>query len=188
MREIVLSLRFLIAPVSTWERVRMGSKPAAVMEREWFYPLLSVAAASAFVQMFYGCTVAMALVRAVAVFAAFFLANVLCPILLSSILSRLQDEGKKPVSEREIRVFTMFNLSILVLVTIVQNLLPSPLIPLFIFPVYQLFLITKCADAFNVTNEEKKLVFVFGEFCVVLLVPLLIFIVLFQFMPQGDNL
>lgn len=188
MKIFILVLRFFAAPVSSWEIIRGKRLTAQQHERTWFYPLLALAGVSAFAQMLYGDTLTMSLIRAIAVFTAFFLGNILCPILLSYLLPKWQDPSKRPVLDSEIKLFTTIHLSVPVLVSIVQNLLPTPLLPLYIFPIYLLFTISKCAESLNVTNEEKKLLFIFVAFAIIILVPVAILSILWQFIPQENNL
>ena len=184
MRDLLSVLRFLVSPASSWAVARRSTRPVAEQERGWFYPLLAVVAASAFVQMAYGASLTASLVRAVALFSALFGGSLLCPVLISLSLQRLKTDGDRPVAEWELKLFSMYNLSVLALVAIIQNLLPVELLPLYILPVYLLFAISKCAPFFGISNEEKRMLFVFGTFLIIILVPLVILLILWQFMPQ----
>lgn len=189
MKELALVFRFLIAPASTWEILKENRKPIAEHEKDWFYPMLAITAATAFVQMFYGGTLISALIRAIALFTSFFLGSVLCPVAISYLYARLQgpNVGTVRVYESDIKIFVMFNLAVLAIVAIVQNLLPTPLLPLYILPIYLLFVISKCSVFFHIKIEENKLIFIFGAFAAIILIPLIILLILWQFIPQ-DNL
>lgn len=153
-------------------------------ERGWFYPLLAVAGASSFVQMLYGETLTVALVRGIAMFSAFFLGYMISPALASSVVRRLRTEKSESVTESDLKILTMFVYSIGVIVAIVQNLLPTPMMPLYIFVVYLLFVLSKCAEIFGADTDEKKIWFVFGVFLALALVPIVVVIVIMKFNPQ----
>ena len=120
MRDLLSVLRFLVSPASSWAVARRSTRPVAEQERGWFYPLLAVVAASAFVQMAYGASLTASLVRAVALFSALFGGSLLCPVLISLSLQRLKTDGDRPVAEWELKLFSMYNLSVLALVAIIQ--------------------------------------------------------------------
>ena len=86
MKDLLLALRFLIAPVSSWTMEKQNGHLPSKHERGWFYPLLAVAGASSFVQMLYGETLTVALVRGIAMFSAFFLGYMISPALASAII------------------------------------------------------------------------------------------------------
>ena len=170
MKDLLLALRFLIAPVSSWTMEKQNGHLPSKHERGWFYPLLAVAGASSFVQMLYGETLTVALVRG--------------PALASSVVRRLRTEKSESVTESDLKILTMFVYSIGVIVAIVQNLLPTPMMPLYIFVVYLLFVLSKCAEIFGADTDEKKIWFVFGVFLALALVPIVVVIVIMKFNPQ----
>ena len=181
MKDLLLALRFLIAPVSSWTMEKQNGHLPSKHERGWFYPLLAVAGASSFVQMLYGETLTVALVRGIAMFSAFFLRSA---ALASSVVRRLRAEKSESVTESDLKILTMFVYSIGVIVAIVQNLLPTPMMPLYIFVVYLLFVLSKCAEIFGADTDEKKIWFVFGVFLALALVPIVVVIVIMKFNPQ----
>ena len=184
MKDLLLALRFLIAPVSSWTMEKQNGHLPSKHERGWFYPLLAVAGASSFVQMLYGETLTVALVRGIAMFSAFFLGYMISPALASSVVRRLRTEKSESVTESDLKILTMFVYSIGVIVAIVQNLLPTPMMPLYIFVVYLLFVLSKCAEIFGADTDEKKIWFVFGVLLALALVPIVVVIVIIKFNPQ----
>lgn len=187
MKIFFLVIQFLISPVSSWDKIKKKGLTAHQHEKYWFYPLLSIVAASAFAQMFYGESLSASLIQAVVFFTTFFLSNMLCPVLLSFLLPLLQEEGKK-VFDTDLKIFTMLHLSVLATVTIIQNFLPAQLPPLYIFPIYLLYTISKCAECLGVTSEDKKLTYVICLFLVLIVVPFALLAVLWQFIPVENNL
>ena len=89
MKDLLLALRFLIAPVSSWTMEKQNGHLPSKHERGWFYPLLAVVGASSFVQMLYGETLTVALVRGIAMFSAFFLGY-----MISSAVVVLDKDGR----------------------------------------------------------------------------------------------
>ena len=164
MKDLLLALRFLIAPVSSWTMEKQNGHLPSKHERGWFYPLLAVAGASSFVQMLYGETLTVALVRGIAMFSAFFLGYMISPALASSVVRRLRTEKSESVTESDLKILTMM--------------------PLYIFVVYLLFVLSKCAEIFGADTDEKKIWFVFGVFLALALVPIVVVIVIMKFNPQ----
>lgn len=117
-------------------------------------------------------------------FSAFFLGYMISPALASSVVRRLKTEKSESVTESDLKILTMFVYSIGVIVAIVQNLLPTPMMPLYIFVVYLLFVLSKCAEIFGADTDEKKIWFVFGVFLALALVPIVVVIVIMKFNPQ----
>lgn len=181
MKKISIVFRFLAAPNSSWVAEVEADRMAAEHEKEWFYPLLAIVGATSFVQMCYGVELVPALIRGIALFVAFFAAYMICPGLVQAILKK---SGSKRVSQNEVKIFTMYNLSIGAFVALVQNLLPAPLIPMYILLLYVLFVLSKCAPLFGITTDDKRMLFVFGTFAVYLFIPLLILLVLLMMIPD----
>ncbi len=111
--------------------------------------------------MAYGASLTASLVRAVALFSALFGGSLLCPVLISLSLQRLKTDGDRPVAEWELKLFSMYNLSVLALVAIIQNLLPVELLPLYILPVYLFICRLEMRSIFGISNEEKAHAFCF---------------------------
>ena len=103
---------FSYAPVSSWTMEKQNGHLPSKHERGWFYPLLAVAGASSFVQMLYGETLTVALVRGIAMFSAFFLGYMISPALASSVVRRLRTEKSESVTESDLKILTMFVYSI----------------------------------------------------------------------------
>lgn len=181
MKNFIIIFRFLVSPLSVWTEEMKVDRKASEHEHNWFYPLLAVVGATAFVQMIYGTTLVLALVRGIALFVAFFLSYMMCPALVQLLVRKTSTHG---VTTDDAKIFTMYNLSIGALVALVQNLLPAPLIPMYILLFYVLFILWKCAPTFGIETDEKKNVFVFGTFFVYLLIPLLILQVLMFMTPD----
>ncbi len=181
MKEFGLVMRFLVAPVSSWQQEMKSERTPAIHEKGWFYPLLAIAAATSFVQMVYGTSLTAALIRGIAIFAGFFLGYMLCPTLLLQLLGKAKAKG---ITESDMKTFVMFNYAVGVVVAIIQNVLPTSLTPLYIFLAYVLFILSKCAHLFGVSTDEQKLRFVFGSFLAMLAVPVAMILILSQFIPQ----
>ncbi len=181
MKEFGLVLRFLVAPMSSWQQELKSERTPAIHEKGWFYPLLAIAGATSFVQMAYGTSLTEALIRGIAIFAGFFLGYMLCPTLLAMILGKAKAKG---ITESDLKTFVMFCYAPGVVVAIIQNVLPTSLTPLYIFLVYELFVLSKCASLFGMDTDERKLWFAFGSFAAMLAVPLAMIMILSQFIPE----
>ena len=184
MKELKLVMRFLIAPASSWEAELHEARKPAVHENSWFYPSLAVVALTSFVQMFWGASLTAALVRAIAQFCAFFFGYMACPMILSVLIKSLGSPKAKEVKESSLKIFVMFVYSMGLIVALLQNVLPAPLIPLYIFLAYVLVILSRCAHLFGAESDWGKLKFVFGAFCILLIVPLAILLIITYFIPE----
>lgn len=184
MKDYLLVLRFLVAPVSSWETEKKRRHQPADHEKSWFYPLLSIAGLSSFAQMLYGESLTMSLIRGIAMFSAFFIGYMLSPVFGAIVMKWVGTQKSLAVKETDLKILTMFAYSIGIMVAIVQNLLPTPLMPLYFFLVYLLFVLSKCSPMFGADTDEKKLKFVFGMFVALLVVPILVISIILKFGPQ----
>ena len=185
MKSLLYLLRYWVAPSSTWRMVTSGQIVTARHEREWFYPLMALMALSAFVQMVWDASLVQCLVTAIAEFVGLFIAYLVCPSAMLFVIEKLKIQKK--VYESHLKLFSMFNLTLGIVVAIVQNVLPSSFSPMYMLLIYMLFLISATAKLIlGEESDDKRLIFVFAAFLLFLLVPILIIYLLINFIPSEE--
>ena len=185
MKSLLYLLRYWVAPSSTWRMVTSGQIVTARHEREWFYPLMALMALSAFVQMVWDASLVQGLVTAIAEFVGLFIAYLVCPSAMLFVIEKLKIQKK--VYESHLKLFSMFNLTLGIVVAIVQNVLPSSFSPMYMLLIYMLFLISATAKLIlGEESDDKRLIFVFAAFLLFLIVPILIIYLLINFIPSEE--
>lgn len=118
--------QLIISPSNGWEDISCAGTDPQKLAADGLYPLLGFASATAFCQLIYrpeisiGATLQNAIIIFAQYFVAFFLANYIMTSLLPSCI-----EGD--INEKRVSTFLIYNLSLLALITIIENLTPIEL-------------------------------------------------------------
>ena len=128
-------------------------------------------------------TLHMAIIGAVMEFVAFFLGYVVASFLISILLPKLQQAGKVTTDGR-VRTFVIYNMSILVLIELVRNLLPTDDMPLlYIFTLYILYVIFRSVKFFSL-ESDKEAVFTVCAFLIIVALPYVVLMLINKLMPS----
>ena len=184
MKELKNVFKLIIFPAQTWGYVLQGGVPSATIERNLFYPLIGVTALSCFCQMFYfdELKLSAAIISAIVNFAAYFLGYIVSVMAIAWMLGKIAEKNSK-ISEGRIKELVMMNLSVLMILAILQNLLPTSLILLELFKLYLLFIISKSLSYFPVQGENRSY-YVLGVFVAVMFSVELVRLVFNLIMPE----
>lgn len=120
----------IISPRDGWETVNMSDCRTEDLLARAFYPLLAVLAVSAFVPMLaydHTLTLSDTLMRAIIGFCSYFLSYFIAVQVLSMAFPELVNTK---VATDRLNDYVLYNLIILVLVSIVQNVLPTDFMPI----------------------------------------------------------
>lgn len=128
-------LQLIISPAKGWEDIAAVGEDPRKLCAEGFYPLLGVTAASVFVRRIFDSdlSVVALLQGAIITFVAYFVAYYLASFIFSLFMGRIID-GEP--NEKKIHTFTLYNLSLLALISIVANCLPMELSIVQFLPVF----------------------------------------------------
>lgn len=184
MRKIATVFRLIVSPQATWSRIFKSSSSAS-LERTMYYPLVGLLAVSSFMILVYNpmSTLHMAIIGAVMEFVAFFLGYVVASFLISILLPKLQQAGKVTTDGR-VRTFVIYNMSILVLIELVRNLLPTDDMPLlYIFTLYILYVIFRSVKFFSL-ESDKEAVFTVCAFLIIVALPYVVLMLINKLMPS----
>ena len=176
MKKLGQVLKLIISPRETWSRVLQNTSSVET-ERSLYYPLLALLAISA-VGLFWKeqePTVSRTLVYGLINFISYFLGYIFVSYIMSFAISFFADKASKP-SSGKVRTFVMYNMSFLILIDIVRNLLMYEYIVLFQRnSFYLLVIIWQSCHTFDL-DKEKSAYFIVGSFLLIVFVPKLLFI------------
>lgn len=119
-------LQLLISPANGWDDISHAGTEPSRLTAEGFYPLLGASAITAFIPMIYDheISLASALQNAIVIFVQYFISLFLANYIFATILPRYID-GEP--NEKRTSTFIIYNLSLLALITIIENILPFDL-------------------------------------------------------------
>ncbi len=119
-------LQLLISPANGWDDISHAGTEPSRLTAEGFYPLLGASAITAFIPMIYDheISLAAALQNAIIIFVQYFISLFLANYIFATILPRYID-GEP--NEKRTSTFIIYNLSLLALITIIENILPFDL-------------------------------------------------------------
>lgn len=183
MKEIITVLRLIIAPKSTWNTIFKRQEPINLVERNLFYPLIGILAVSSFMIIVYEDISLSAIIReAIINFITYFIGYIICAFCLSLLLPKIQEENKS-ASDQKIKTLILYNMSFVVIINIIQNMLPTEMILLSFLPLYMLFMLSNCTEIFSIKKDLTPY-FTFGAFIIIFIIPLLLNSFLNYVMPQ----
>lgn len=176
-------IQVIINPARGWEDIsNAGEKPASICH-DGFYPLLAVCAVSCIVKLIYDeidYTFVVALQEAIVSFTIYFATLFFAGYVFGATMQRLAD--KQP-SENKNSIFIIYNLSILVLINTIANLLPIELVIIDIFPLYVCFIIYKGGRYLDV-SEERSSYFLLMAISAIIVFPFLLKLLFRVLLPQ----
>lgn len=146
-------LLLLASPAEGWKSIKKYNVPAQVMLTKVYFPLLAILSITAFVAMFYKSEVSIAycIQKAIIEFAKFFLGYHLSSYILTGFFPNIAHDTD---SANRVNIAILYNLTILVTLNIIENLLPAPWLFLKIFYVYIFFVSSKCADYLGIDSNN----------------------------------
>jgi len=147
-------LQLILSPREGWEDLAKDNPDPERLLRTSYYPLLVVAAATAFLELVYDATASLSavIIRSVAIFGAYFVAVYLAKLIFDVYLARLTT-GETDMC----RAFTLIiaSLGMMVLFRIVANCLPWHLIVLDFLPLYVVLVLSKAYAYLGVAKREE---------------------------------
>ena len=174
MNKLLLTLKLLVSPHSTWARLLGGSTSSSESERKLFYPLVFIVALSAVgllwqeVNLTIGDVVIAAFVQAI----SFILSLYICVMAISWGLN-FAIEKDAFVAPGKVKTFVLYCLAILMLISIVKNLLPAVSVFFDLFPIYLIIPVWQATEFLHI-DKEKNAFFVVGATALLIVTPWLV--------------
>lgn len=148
------TFQLIIFPGRGWEDVSHSAVPAADLSRDGFYPLLAVASLACMLRLLYDgddISFIAALQNAIITFTVYFATLFLAQSAMGACVGKWA--GVTP-SENNISTFVVYNLSIMVLFSIIANVVPIQLEILKFLPVYAGFVIWKGTKYLDIDADK----------------------------------
>lgn len=150
--------QLVISPAKGWEDIARAEYTPQQLASEGFYPLIGITACSEFIQKFYIKTLSIptmiedALITFIGLFISYFFGSFLFALFGKRFLNDQPDE-------KRYNTFIMYNLSLLSLITLLRNCMPTDLSIVQFLPVLVLLVMWMGAKYVNV-QSGKMLVFI----------------------------
>ncbi len=158
-------IQLVILPSNGWSDIAKANLPAKELLSDGLYPLFGITALTSFMSLAYDSEMSLvtAIQSAVITFISFFATYFVANMLFSTFIGKVMQAGVAGDSEsRSVRVpderlystFIIYNLAVLSVITLIQNLLPFELALLQILPFCIVFVMWK-GDAYLGIPEKK---------------------------------
>lgn len=146
-------LLLIVSPYEGWIYVKKYSVPVQVMLSRVFYPMLAVLAITAFAKLIYNNDVSLAycIQDAIIDFTKFFLGYHICSYILTGYFPKIVSDAE---TADRVNIAIIYNIIILVLLSMVDNLLPTPWLFIKIFYLY-IFMISSKSAGFIGTEQNS---------------------------------
>lgn len=185
-------LQLIISPKNGWCDIAKSNCDQKLLMTTGFYPLLGLASLSSFAGVFFDVdmTLVRALQDAIVIFISYFITYFLAELLFSTFLGPLMNySGGGGVDDETASVryvsdnrlyctFIIYNLSILVLITLIRNLLPVELSLIQFLPFCVAFIMWKGTEYMSIPEKKTGQFMFLSVFSI--LMPTYIFQYLFQ--------
>lgn len=158
--------QLIISPGRGWEDVsHAGISPEELTSRG-LYPLLGVTAVSVFVTAFYtNDTSFIHLIQtAIISFVKFFITYFIAVALFSLAATKMSDNG---MNEKKSHTFIIYNIGLLALYNIIENILPIQLSFIQFLPLYSAIIIWKGARYLAIREDNMLQFTLFGIFSII---------------------
>ena len=170
----------LLSPRNGWKEIKRYNTPAKLMLSKVVYPLIALLSLSAFVQLLYNSelTISIGIQQAIIEFSKYFFAYLLVNYLMTGFFPTVVNNK---TTANKVSVFLQYNMAVLIIINIINNLLPIPFTYLNILYLYVFFVAWK-ADEFLGIAENKDKKFLVISAALLLLIPVSIKFVLELFL------
>lgn len=166
-------LQLIIAPHAGWEDISAADKSVRFWLEKGFYPLLGVTALSCFMSFFYhhDSTIGICLQNSLTTFVSFFATYFIAGLVFSSFMDRIivlpdDTELTRLGVMSRFNIVSIFILSLMALITLIENLLPFDLSVIKFLQFYVLFVLYRASDFAGVPQERIGIFTLIGAFCI----------------------
>ncbi|MDE6369990.1 MAG: hypothetical protein K2K92_00700 [Duncaniella sp.] len=170
--------QLILSPRNGWEDIDKATVHPSAIAAHGFYPLITVAALSVFVQiLFRHHIVFMQLfMKAIITFVSYFISYFIGTFVLSVSTESLTTHDD--FDETRCQTFTLYTLGLLAMISIILNCLPISALALFFLPLYVALIQWKGCDYMHIRPDRQGLFMIFAILGV--LIPPYLFYFLFQ--------
>lgn len=177
-------IQLIISPAKGWEDIAaVGEEPRKICS-DGFYPLLGLTACSVFIRRLYDSDLGLVTMiqRAIITFVEYFVTYFLASFLFSIFLGKVID-GE--LNEKKYHTFAIYNISLLALITIIENCLPTELSIVQFLPVFTI-VVMWMGKRYLAVKEEKSFTFIFLASVAILVMPYLLGFLFNMVIPNAN--
>lgn len=185
MKELFTTFKLLLMPKKMWPEILLQNN--SEIDKQLLFPMLGLASLSAFARHIYEAerTVSESIIDAICIFCSFYISYLLgvtvCGKLKKVIAAEYGDAGFK----KGIKAVFSYTMVIPALVFCLQNLLPTTMAILNIFPLYLLYILSKSPQYLGI-KENYRIFFYVGIFVMTILMPVIIYFTFISLMPNAQ--
>lgn len=164
----VKNLFFLItSPQNGWQAIGKYYVPMSIIQNKFLYPLIGLLALTSFVQLFYNAeyTVMWAIVNVIICFVAYLITYFACLYFVPFFFQSIMDSNDLI---NRFSIYVTYNLSFLVVISIIRGLLPSEFLPLLFFVLYVIYIMYKGLDFIKFEGNAIALISVLSAMMIVI--------------------
>lgn len=147
-------LQLIVSPTEGWKSIKKFNVPRPLFTSKVFFPLLGVLAVSVFVQYLYTFTGSLTdyLQKSIIQCSSIYFGYMLSAFALNYYLLKGESEEG---TENKVHIFTLYLYSILMMLSIINNLLPVSFPFIDIFHFYVVYLIFKGVDYLSIKSGDR---------------------------------
>ena len=159
-------LMMIVSPADAWANIKKYNVPSAIMLSKVLYPMLAVLSITAFAEMFYHdkATISYCIQKAIIDFTKYYFAYHICSHILTGFFASIV--SSKEVANR-VNTAIIYNLVILIILNITNNLLPTPWLFINIFYLYVFVTSHKAADYIGI-NPGNMFLYILAAFSIII--------------------
>ena len=177
-------IQLITSPAKGWEDIAaVGEEPRKICS-DGFYPLLGVTACSVFICRLYDADLGIAtliqgaIITFVKYFVSYFLASFLFAIFLGKVV-----DGEP--NEKKYHTFALYNISLLALIKIISNCLPTELSIVQFLPLFTI-VVMWMGRRYLAVREERSFTFIFIASVAILVMPYVLEILFNKVIPYAN--
>lgn len=145
----------LLSPKNGWKEIKHYNTPAKLMLSKVVYPLIALLSLSAFAGLIYNpeLSISDGIQQAIIEFSKYFFAYLLVNYLMTGFFPKVVSNK---TSANKVSIFLQYNLVVLIIINIINNLLPIPFTYLNILYLYIFFVAWKADDFLEIVESKDK--------------------------------
>lgn len=173
---LIYLVQLLLSPGNGWRDLAQADPDPDVMMRRGFYPLLGIVAVTELFPVFYGrADFGKALLCAVAVAGAFFMAVYVAKLLFETNYAR---HSGAATDSRRSAVFSLCGVGMMMLFQTIENVLPWNMLLLKLLPIYAIVVLSRGMKYLGVPSRSE-VAFTIAAAGAVVVVPLVVYYFIF---------
>lgn len=169
-------VQLILSPQKGWEDISASLQKPDTLLKNGYYPLLGIAALSEFVRLAYGVQYGLSTILelAIALFGTYFISYFIARLILDYYLRPMIDGELNRIRSG---LFTIYGLSLMAIIEIIDNLIPTDLTIIKFLPVFVALILYR-GNKFMAIKQDSEIRFLFLLTVALIFIPICIFCIL----------